>query len=97
MRLDGDIVSRMTRSFIEVVDETLEELRKMLLAKNRAYGNSALQPIRVFSTANADEALLVRIDDKLSRIQQGRADDNEDAITDLIGYLILLKAARGEK
>jgi len=69
----------------------------MLLAKNRAYGNSALQPIRVFSTANADEALLVRIDDKLSRIQQGRADDNEDAITDLIGYLILLKAARGEK
>lgn len=87
----------MTRSFIEVVDETLEELRKMLLAKNRAYGNSALQPIRVFSTANADEALLVRIDDKLSRIQQGRADDNEDAITDLIGYLILLKAARGEK
>ena len=58
-----------------------------------AYGNSALDPIRIFSKANAQEQILVRIDDKLNRIKQGNdiLKEDEDVIQDLIGYLILLK------
>ena len=69
------------------------DIRDLLLAKNRAYGNSALNPIRVFSKADAKEQILVRIDDKLNRIKQGNdiLDKDEDVIQDLIGYLILLK------
>lgn len=68
------------------------EIATMLLKKNIAYGNSALKPIRVFSTASTSEQLLVRIDDKLNRIKNGMAvSPDEDAIDDLIGYLILLK------
>jgi hemerythrin-like domain-containing protein len=63
----------------------------MLLKKNIAYGNSALKPIRVFSTASTSEQLLVRIDDKLNRLKNGVEYQDEDAIDDLIGYLILLK------
>ena len=62
-----------------------------LLKKNIACNNSALEPIRVFSTASTSEQLLVRIDDKLNRLKNGVEYQDEDAIDDLIGYLILLK------
>lgn len=70
-----------------------EEIKEMLLAKNAAYGDSALSPLRVFSSATPEEQILVRLDDKLSRIQRG-SDAGEDTLSDLIGYLILLKIHR---
>ena len=76
-----------------LIAEICNDIRDLLLVKNRAYGNSALNPIRIFSKADAKEQILVRIDDKLNRIKQGNdiLDKDEDVIQDLIGYLILLK------
>ncbi len=74
--------------------ETCDDICKMLIAKNAKYGNSALEPVRVFSKASTTEQLLVRIDDKLSRIKTtGMEAPDEDTLNDLIGYLILLKIA----
>jgi hypothetical protein len=72
-----------------------DDIKQLLLDKNKKYGDSALNPLRVFSTASAKEQLLVRIDDKLSRIQKGAGliANDEDVIQDLIGYLVLLKIA----
>jgi hypothetical protein len=72
-------------------------IQALLLRKNAAYGDSALSPLRVFSSCGPEEGLRVRIDDKLSRIAQGEDKGGEDAITDLIGYLILLSIARDRK
>ena len=66
----------------------------MLIAKNEAYGNSALDPLRVFSSASREEQLLVRIDDKLSRLQRGRTYQGDDDVRDLLGYLVLLLISR---
>lgn len=66
----------------------------MLQEKNVAYGDSALDPVRIFSKANAIEQLLVRIDDKLSRFARGTDYPGDNDIDDLIGYLILLKIAK---
>jgi hypothetical protein len=72
--------------------ETCDQICSMLLEKNAKYGNSALDPVRVFSKASTTEQLLVRIDDKLSRIKTtGMEAPDEDTLNDLIGYLILLK------
>lgn len=70
------------------------EVAHMLIDKNISYGDSALNPIRIFSTTDATEQLKVRIDDKLNRVKnnQGFAGDND--IDDLIGYLILYKIAK---
>ncbi len=74
--------------------ETCDDICKMLIEKNAKYGNSALEPVRVFSKASTTEQLLVRIDDKLSRIKTtGMEAPDEDTLNDLIGYLILLKIA----
>ena len=70
------------------------EITEMLLEKNVAYGNSALNPIRIFSNADDMEQLNVRIDDKLNRIKNKKiyAGDNDE--DDLIGYLLLKKAKK---
>lgn len=78
------------------IAETGLEIVAMLLNKNRQYGSSAFAPARIFSKAGPVEQLLVRADDKLSRIRAGAADDDEDPILDLAGYLILIIAARRE-
>jgi hypothetical protein len=72
---------------------TCLSIAQLLIEKNISYGNSALDPARIFSTADSKEQLKVRIDDKLNRVKnnQGFAGDND--IDDLIGYLILLKIA----
>ena len=64
----------------------------MLLARNASYGKSALEPVRIFSKADPTEQIRVRIDAKLSRLARGQA-AGEDVILDLIGYLVLLRAA----
>ena len=71
------------------------QIKELLLEKNRKYGDSALTPSRIFSKASPIEQLLVRIDDKLNRIQKGAGllANDEDIIQDLIGYLVLLKIA----
>ena len=70
-----------------------DDIKELLICKNRKYGNSALKPCRVFSKSSPVEQLLVRIDDKLNRIMQGAGllAEDEDVVNDLIGYLILLK------
>jgi hypothetical protein len=74
------------------VSAYLLEIRELLINKNIKYGNSALEPLGVFSQLSAKEGLLVRIDDKLKRIKNGSLEkDDEDVINDLIGYLVLLK------
>jgi hypothetical protein len=88
----------MDKNFFAVqVTVVLEEIRDLLIAKNQKYGNSALEPIGVFSQLSAKEGLLVRIDDKLKRIKNGSLEkDDEDVINDLIGYLVLLKIIGNE-
>ncbi len=73
-----------------------QEIAHMLIEKNISYGNSALEPARIFSTADSTEQLKVRIDDKLNRVKnnQGFAGDND--VDDLIGYLVLYKIARSQ-
>ena len=70
-----------------------DDIKELLIHKNRKYGNSALQPNRIFSKCSATEQLLVRIDDKLNRIMKGAGllATDEDVGNDLIGYLVLLK------
>ena len=74
-----------------------EEIADLLIRKNQDYGNSAFNPVKIFSKAPPIEALKVRIDDKLSRIaSRGEKNFKEDTLLDLIGYLILLAISEGE-
>lgn len=83
----------------EHIAKVCDDIKELLLTKNAKYGDSALEPVRVFSNATPLEQILVRIDDKLSRIKSGAGllATDEDVIMDLIGYLVLLKIALSRK
>ena len=79
------------------INETVDRLRDMLLKKNASYGNSALEPVRIFSHCDPTEQIRTRIDDKLSRLIKGHEMANEDTYIDLWGYLTLLIIAEDIK
>jgi hypothetical protein len=83
----------MTQTSADLISEECDKLKALLLEKNAAYGDSALDPLRVMSKASPVEQILVRIDDKLSRLARGAA-AGEDVVQDLMGYLVLLRVAQ---
>tara|TARA_R100001463_G_scaffold48217_2_gene97274 strand:- start:542 stop:898 length:357 start_codon:yes stop_codon:yes gene_type:complete len=79
-------------TFSSSLDKVSKKVTDLLKTKNKAYGNTALNPPKIFSKLESTEAICARIDDKLSRIQnRGINDATEDTVDDLIGYLFLLK------
>ena len=81
------------------ISTVCDDIKELLIHKNRKYGNSALKPCRIFSKSSAVEQLLVRIDDKLNRIMKGAGllAKDEDVVNDLIGYLVLLKIGMNDE
>ena len=97
VRADGELIAGHT--FEYWLDLALDDMRALLIAKNKAYGNSALDPVRVFASSDAAEQIRVRLDDKISRLVRGHRFADENTAVDLLGYLILLRIAEliGEK
>ena len=65
----------------------------MLIAKTQSYGNSALDPVRLFASSDAVEQIKVRIDDKISRLVRGHEAFDDNTPNDMLGYLVLLRIA----
>lgn len=83
----GDVTS-------EKIVAICDGMKALLLEKNARYGDSALNPIKVFSRLNPSEGIRIRLDDKLSRVSNN-ANLRKNDTADLIGYLVLLCAAEG--
>ena len=72
------------------MSEIIDKIESILLMKNIEYGNSVLEPLRIFSNSNPIELINVRLDDKLSRmLNDCDKTIKEDTVFDFIGYLIL--------
>lgn len=76
-----------------LIRDRCDEIKELLLRKNAGYGNSAIEPERIFSDCDPIQQLKVRIDDKLTRIKRRKNSHTRDTRIDLIGYLILLDIA----
>lgn len=83
-----------TKTAQELIAQECINIKDILIEKNRKYGNSAIEPCRIFSKASPLEQINVRLDDKLSRLMSGQADEDEDVELDIIGYLILKRVAK---
>ncbi len=79
---------------LELIKLECDDIKSRLLQKNKEYGDSAINPLKIFSSCDAVELIKIRIDDKLSRIlNKGKKDIKEDTVFDLIGYLMLIRVA----
>lgn len=85
----------MTR---EKIIKTMDTITKLLLKKNKSYGDSATNPRNIFAKGDAIENICARIDDKIARIENvGLTPEVYDTVDDLMGYLCLLKIAIRDK
>lgn len=72
-------------------DDILDSLKSLLEYKNKQYGNSALQPMKVFS---GKCKVGHRIDDKLARVANSEKLRTNDVV-DILGYLVLICKEKG--
>ena len=92
-----DVDKLLVDNSTTLIGKKCDELKNLLISKNLKYGDSALKPARIFSTASSIEQIKVRIDDKINRIKNsGVLCSDEDTVMDLAGYLILLRIALDE-
>lgn len=72
---------------VRVCDNT----KNLLVKKNQAYGDSALNPLGIFGNGDAVVSLGARMDDKLMRLKSlGVGKESIDTLYDLHGYITLL-------
>lgn len=73
------------------ISEILDAMKDLLLYKNKKYGDSAINPKKIFYKGDSTNSILIRLDDKLSRILNSEEEKPRiNDCCDLIGYLTLL-------
>lgn len=75
------------------INKITDGLNELLQYKNKNYGDSALNPINVFSKKDAASSITTRLDDKIQRIKNSEELRKNDII-DVMGYLVLLCASK---
>lgn len=75
------------------IESTLASIRAGMLRHHEKWGSSIFQPVTILSSVGAEDAIRLRIDDRLRKLQKCRSEAEErELIDDLIGYLINLRA-----
>ena len=77
----------------EKFDLLFDNFKEFMKEKNRRYGNSALEPCNIFSKVDAENSILIRLDDKLNRVMNSKELRKND-IADIFGYLSLLMISK---
>lgn len=84
----------MMESTQEKIDTLFTNFSSFLKEKNIRYGDSALDPIKIFSTNTSRSQISNRLDDKLSRIKHSDELKKND-VCDTFGYIALLMIEHG--
>ena len=78
------------------ITEIMEAMKHLLVEKNKRYGNSALEPQHIFYKGDAQNSILIRLDDKLGRIKANTENTPRvNDVCDIIGYCTLLLISMG--
>ncbi len=94
---ENDIIAG-TKETNEKIKKIFNSMSKLVCEKNKRYGNIAAEPLNIFGSFvskdndNGINSILIRLDDKLSRIKNSDGLRKND-VSDTQGYIALLCAA----
>lgn len=78
------------------IKEITDGMQELLLYKNQKYGDSAINPKKIFYKGDSTNSILIRLDDKLGRIISNPEDKPRiNDVADIIGYCTLLLISMG--
>ena len=85
-----DWTEKMSNTQMKLVD-VLDGMKDLLLYKNKRYGDSAINPKKIFYKGDSTNSILIRLDDKIGRVMSNTDDKPRvNDIADIIGYCTLL-------
>ena len=74
----------------------LDSMKDLLLYKNQKYGDSAINPKKIFYKGDSTNSILIRLDDKLGRVMSNPDEKPRiNDVADIIGYCTLLMISMG--
>ena len=78
------------------IAEISEAMKNLLLYKNEKYGDSAINPKKIFYKGDSTNSILIRLDDKLGRVMANTEEKPRvNDVCDIIGYCTLLLISMG--
>ena len=81
-------VDTPTQTKIRIIMDSMKDL---LLYKNKKYGDSAINPKKIFYKGDSTNSILIRLDDKLGRVMSNTEEKPRvNDVCDIIGYCTLL-------
>lgn len=85
----------MSKNTEESVEDILTGIIHLLKYKNSKYGDAAIKPEHFFYKGTSQDSILIRLDDKMSRIKNNKDAPRVNDVSDLIGYCTLLLVSMG--
>lgn len=80
----------------EKIAALLDSMKDLLLYKNQKYGDSAINPKKIFYKGDSTNSILIRLDDKLGRVMSNPDEKPRiNDVADIIGYCTLLMISMG--
>lgn len=78
------------------IKDILSGMTDLLLYKNKKYGDSAINPKKIFYKGDSTNSILIRLDDKIGRVMSNTEDKPRvNDVADIIGYCTLLLVSMG--
>ena len=87
---DINWTEKMSDTQMKLID-VLDGMKDLLLYKNKKYGDSAINPKKIFYKGDSTNSILIRLDDKIGRVMSNPDDKPRvNDVADIIGYCTLL-------
>lgn len=81
------LLTETQKKIVEITDS----IKDLLLYKNQKYGDSAINPKKIFYKGDSTNSILIRLDDKLGRVMSNTEEKPRvNDVADIIGYCTLL-------
>ena len=78
------------------IHEIMGAMKDLLLYKNQKYGDSAINPKKIFYKGDSTNSILIRLDDKIGRVMSNTEEKPRvNDVCDIIGYCALLLISMG--
>ena len=78
------------------IKDILSGMTDLLLYKNRKYGDSAINPKKIFYKGDSTNSIRIRLDDKIGRVMSNTEEKPRvNDVADIIGYCTLLLVSMG--
>ena len=92
---DINWTEKMSDTQMKLID-VLDGMKDLLLYKNKKYGDSAINPKKIFYKGDSTNSILIRLDDKIGRVMSNQDDKPRvNDVADIIGYCTLLLISMG--